>query len=147
MASLLTSFMAPVKEEFPHSEVNVVHNFEDAKRIIQSIPAPDIALMDLSLPPLKHQETISRLHEIEGRCAIVIVTGHRPEEVRKLLGGREIEIVHKEPGMIQKLFNAMHTALARINGKDHIDKAYEEAWDRLRALKSIIIPPNGPSKT
>jgi DNA-binding response OmpR family regulator len=142
MAQMLTVLMLPLKKEFPGSEVDVVHNFEDAKRIIQGMPAPDIALLDLSLPPLRHEQTIARLHEIEGRCAIVIVTGHPTSQVRELLGDRKIEIVHKTPRMRDYLFTAMHTALSRFQGKERLDAAYEEAWDRLRALKSSVIPPD-----
>lgn len=137
MAQLLAKLMGPIRESFPGSEIQIVHNFEDARRVIQAIPPPDIALLDLSLPPLRREDTIARLHEIEGRCAIVIVTGHPAEEVRRLLGSRDIPVVHKSPSMIKNIFAAMHYALARFQGKDRLDAAYEEAWDRLRALKSI----------
>lgn len=142
MARMLAHLMDPIRAEFPNSEVDMVHNFEDAKRIIQGIPPPDIALMDLSLPPLRHQDTISRFHEIEGRCALVIVSGHSPNEIRKLLGERQIPIVHKTPHMKDFLFTAMHDAIALFQGKERLDVAYEAAWDRIRALKSSVAPPN-----
>lgn len=95
MATLLAHIVDPLLQRWPDSQIIVTHTWSAALQELQSLPIPDLVLLDLSLPDSTIERTIERIGEVEDRCPLVIVTGHYSEQVKKLLKEREIEVVEK----------------------------------------------------
>jgi CheY-like chemotaxis protein len=56
------------------AEVRCVNNFEDGVAEVKK-QAPDVAFLDLNMPPLDCKDVIARMHEIIGSHAVIILTG------------------------------------------------------------------------
>lgn len=143
MADYISKLLDPIRREFPGSTITIVHDFEAAKVVIQSSPPPDVFLLDLTLPPMNAEETLSRLHEIEGRSPYVILTGHTEEYVRRALGEKKATVLYKDqivqnPGL---LFRAMHRVIEIFFQEDRVQERYAITFARLERLKKLEYAP------
>lgn len=81
--------------KFPNSEIRLVTTWNEAVRIAQAAPSPDISLVDLSLPAQDFESTISKLDEIDNYSPVVIVSGHPKDQILQLLQNKEILVIEK----------------------------------------------------
>lgn len=131
MADWLTSCMGDIRASFPLAVIETAKTWKEAKAIIFGEPPPTIVLLDLTMPDSDSMHTLSQVPLIEGRSALVIVTGRTKEEVDRILGAHTVEILQKGPSMtarsiIAGMLNAMKSkrAVARE--------------DRFAALDAIV---------
>lgn len=144
MAHYIGRLMKPIRDEFPGSTVTTVATFDAAMEIISEINPPDIVLLDLTLPPLSPAETIARLHEIEDRSPVVIVTGHPKEHVEKLLGEHQAEVVYKTDMLKGSgvLFRAILRAVEKFCGESQTRQRYASLYARIDTLKQLADAPS-----
>lgn len=124
--------LAAIREAFPHAVIQLVHTWKDAGRVIFADPAPTVILMDLSMPGSTREETIARVAEIEERSAVIIITGHNEDDVRRMLGESKVEILRKDPRLMSQgfLIRAIVRALSR--------KQLADEQGRFAKLRTII---------
>lgn len=108
MADLMERLVKPLLSHFPGSQVTVAHKLVDALLTVRAYNAPDIVLLDLTLPDSDIENTMNHIDEIDSRCAVVIVTGHSRERVKQMLLNDSIPIVDKSaaitnPGMLARV--------------------------------------------
>lgn len=101
-AAVASTLIQPIMRAFPGSSVLHVKTIEAMLAAVAEIAAPDITLLDLSLPPSGIRETLAHLDALEERTAVVIITGHSREEVRAIIGQRATPIVEKSPALIEQ---------------------------------------------
>lgn len=97
VAEIVSIVIRRVFERFPGCKVRYVRFLSEALEIINR-HAPDVVVLDLLLadPDSSMEKTLSHLDEIEERSPLVILTGHDPAEVRKLIPDSKVEIVAKD---------------------------------------------------
>lgn len=122
-----------LREKFPAAEISLVGTLADGLRVISEIPHPDVTFLDLGLPDSPWLETLAIAPEIDDTTPVIIVTGHAEESVRSLLTRQEIEVIHKEPAMFNRLIGAIASALARRKSGN-----LERIAANLETLRSMI---------
>lgn len=119
MAQWLDSCMGDIRASFPLAVIEIAKTWGEAKAIIFGEPPPTIVLLDLTMPDSDSMHTLSQVPLIQGRSALVIVTGRSKEEVDSILGPQTVEILHKGPemtarsiiaGMLRAMKNKAQTA-------------------------------------
>ena len=96
MEALAAMAVRILRSEFPTSVIESVPTLAEAKRIIQSEPAPDISFFDLTLKDAGPEHTQAELDAFNERTVVVVMTGAN-EEVRKTLEERGFEVIYKSP--------------------------------------------------
>lgn len=132
MAYCVRSQVNAIQEAFPNAVIEVVSTWEQASGVIYAEPPPTITLLDLSLPGSTMVETIKRATEIDSRTAVIIITGHKRDEVAKYLGNSKIEVLHKEPA----LWGSGNIIRACVRAMER--KSLEEEKGRFSRLRAII---------
>lgn len=131
LAKLIEHHVGPIREAFPDAIVTVVHEWLDARQYLEQEPAPNVVLLDLSLPGSELLETIARVDALEERSALVIITGHRPEEFAGLFQSK-VEVLLKTPSLWNPgtIMRAIVRALER--------KEVEQQASRFAGIRDII---------
>lgn len=96
MSMIMSKIVGPIVENFPNSTIQIATHLYEALDVVARTPAPDIVLLDLSLPDSTMENTIAKLTQIEDRSPVVIVTGHARESLESLLAGRDTEFIQKQ---------------------------------------------------
>lgn len=137
-AGLVARQLNSLQEAFPRALIEVVHTRDEAERIIASEPPPNVALLDLKLPrvdgapDMTLREAVERAMKLDERTAVVIITGHRKEDVEELLIDSHIEVLHKNPSiwLPGNIIRAIVRALER--------KQLAEAKGRFSKVRGIV---------
>lgn len=132
VANFVKAQVDAIHDAFPNALIEIVGTWEQASAAIYAEPPPTITLLDLSLPGSTMLETIKRATEIDARTAVVIITGHKREELSKYLGDSKIEVLHKEPS----LWAAGNIIRACVRAMER--KSLAEEKGRFAQLRSII---------
>lgn len=116
MAGLLFSELEMIRRTFPDSPITMAGSYKGMLLALMTNPAPDVVILDLTLPDSRMTETISSIGEIEKIATVVIVTGSHPEQVQPLLTNPDVEILHKDKSLFQgnSLILAIGRALSRF---------------------------------
>lgn len=97
MWELIVRLLQPLKIEFPSAEIIIIGSLTRALEIINSIPAPDITLLDLLLNDSNPDNTIKKIREIHSKSPVVVITNQATKEnilkIQKL--GLGIKIIEK----------------------------------------------------
>lgn len=138
-ASIAVNLIQPIMKAFPGSSVLHVKTIDAALVAVSEMVAPDITLLDLTLPPSNLQDTLAHLDTLEDRTAVVIVTGHSEEEVRRIIGQRPTPVVLKSLELMEKP-SALMTAIYIA-----VDAFQNRKWARwrenLQILKGVTTNP------
>ena len=92
-------------------------------------PAPDVVLIDISMPKLRGLEAIREIKDIDRQVKVIVLTMHREEEYlcQAFLAGAEGYILKED--VTKELFDALDSVLA---GKPYIspllEKEVKDAW-------------------
>jgi len=115
--SVLNQKLSAIWKEFPDAEITMVRTLWRALDIAKRSPAPDIILLDLSLLDANPTETAAKIHELQNRSSVVIVTGHSIEELKKLSLGDDVEILVKDSEIWKgaRIIEAMLRSLKKKN--------------------------------
>lgn len=128
-AELMERQVHALQDAFPRAVIEVVHDWTEAIRAVQSEPPPSVTLLDLKMPGpggelLELREAVKHAIEFDERTAVVIVSGHRRSDIEELLVDSRIEVLHKDeslwkPGnVIRALVRAMERkSLAEEKGR------------------------------
>lgn len=100
-AEVVNRLVRPIVAAFPGSSVITVNTIEAALQLIAQMPAPDLTLLDLTLPPSGMKETLAHLEAMEERTAVVIVTGAKEQFIREIIGPRDTPIVEKTADLMR----------------------------------------------
>ena len=68
MADLMERLVKPLLSHFAGSQVTVAHKLVDALLTVRAYNAPDIVLLDLTLPDSDIENTMNHIDEIDSRC-------------------------------------------------------------------------------
>lgn len=131
-AEMAERLVRPILDAFPGSSVTTVRTIEGALEAVAELHAPDVTLLDLTLPPSGVVETLSHLDTFEDRTAVVIVTGQKEELVRKLIGDRATPVVEKSAELLREpgpLVVAIYLA---------VDAFQQRRWAKQRADLAIL---------
>lgn len=132
MAEWVQEHIKPLRAAFPRATIEIVNTWLAAQAAIASDPPPNVTLLDLTLPDSTMHETIARVSIIEQRSAVVIITGHKTEDVEALLVDRRVEVLHKSPSLFApgNIIRAIYRALER--------KSMADEQQRFRGLRDIL---------
>jgi len=71
---------------------------------------PNVVMLDLEMPGLSGEETLTRLRAHDPEAVVVVVTGHRsPADERRLRNGGACAVVHK-PWRLDALLETLENA-------------------------------------
>lgn len=131
LARLIEHHVGPIREAFPDAIITVVHEWPDARKYLETDPAPNVVLLDLTVPGSELLETIARVDALEERSALVIITGHKPEEFMGLFKSK-VEVLLKTPSLWNPgtIMRAIVRALER--------KEIEQQDARFAGIRDII---------
>lgn len=117
VAAVIERTIGRLREWFPDAVIQAVTSWADAIRYINADPAPDLTLLDLTLPDATMHESIARVKHLEERTAVVIITGQKRETVEERLIDSEVEILEKNPSLWagDGIIRAMARAMLRRN--------------------------------
>lgn len=144
MAEWVQQHIEPLRAAFPRAVIEIVSTWLAAQSAIACEPPPNVTLLDLTLPDSTMLETIARVSIIEQRSAVVIITGHKTEDVEALLVDSRVEVLHKSPSLFMpgSIIRAIYRALAR---KEMADE--QQRFKGLREILSTLAEKGyGPSK-
>lgn len=96
LQKVMSNLVEPIVRKWPQSSKQFVKTFEAALEIANREPAPDIILLDLSLPDSTMESTIDRLDMFWDRSPVLIVTGHTPDEVREAMKDHAVPVLYKQ---------------------------------------------------
>lgn len=144
MAVMLASKLKVLREHFDNPEIIIVGTLADGLRRAYEDPAPDVTFLDLGMPDSDWEDTARRAEEIEDRCPVIIVTGHYEQAVRPLVPNRDIEILHKDIALWDKIIPAIARALPRSLGKSKSIANDDAIRQNIETLRKMI--QNGPSQ-
>lgn len=123
VAVMLELIIAPILKEWPNSTITKVRSFAEAEKIINSLPFPDVAIVDLTLPDSSMEQTIKNLSTLNARCPVVIITGHPREALIRLGLPFDAPVVFKNDEINPNVIvNAIARALILYR---------QTEWDRL----------------
>lgn len=137
MAASIQSALSIVKDRFPDATVTIASTLAAGRAFIDSIPAPDVVVLDLELPDSGWRATVSLVDVIEERSPVVIITGHPEGIIRELLTNPAVEILSKGPCFFENLLGYVIRAVKR-GGK------LQQVADNLNRMKDLL--PNAPAK-
>lgn len=136
--TLIARQLRALQEAFPQSVIEVVHDWTSAIRAIQAEPPPSVALLDLKMPgpdgssELDLKQAVAKAMELDERTAVVVITGHRKEDVEALLVGSSIEVLEKG----QSLWHPGNIIRAIVRALDR--KQCADAQDRFLKVRGIV---------
>lgn len=131
-AEVVRSLVQPILNAFPGSSVTAVRTMEAALAAVAALDAPDLTLLDLTLPPSGMEETLAHLDALEDRTAVVIVTGQKEELIRRIIGDRKTPIVEKTlalPNAPGPLMTAIYLA---------VDAFQARRWSKQKTNLAIL---------
>lgn len=131
MWELITRLLQPLKVEFPTSEIVIIGSLFRAMEIINSVPAPDITLLDLKLNDSDPDDTIQHIKDIHSKCPVVVITNQATKEnitkIQKL--GINVDIFNKID--LIKKYDLMEIILNTIS------KWRNDWWARIQTEREI----------
>lgn len=131
MAHVVQMCIAKIRAKFPDANILHAATRSEGIRIVREIPKPDCVFLDLGLPDSTWDETLKRVDEFESESPVVILTGYPEKMISDLLENKEIQVIHKDDSMIEKILGAILRAISR--GKSDV---LSENIRRMRELLS-----------
>jgi CheY-like chemotaxis protein len=94
-SEILVKFLHPLKREFPDAEIIIAPTMARAIEIINSVPTPDITVLDLTLADSTPAETIDKIKLIQDKTPVLVLTGLITPEDKEKIAKLGVEVLDK----------------------------------------------------
>lgn len=151
-AAYITRIIDKIMSNFPESKISVARDMKTAMfTILQH--APDLILLDLSLPDSPWEETLEkRIDAFAERSPLVILTGHSVDSIRKFITecgavqSKDVEVLSKEQVFVRHgwFFERIFDVVKKWNEKKHgqARKEIRQMLDRAAEINTTLHAAN-----
>lgn len=128
--------VATLLARFPGSEVAVVKRLDDALRVIDEMPHPDVILLDLTLEDAGADKVEAEIQAMDAKSPVVVISGNLSEDRIQRIRAKGIEYFTKPITSIDKFLAGVARALLR--GEERLQaRATQRFADMRRVLDQL----------